>query len=548
MSRGGFKMKSYLTIREILKRRRFETAEVVAGEEGLYKLVKWVHVVEVIQIKKLLNGNELILTTGLGWKQNKELFISLLTQLIECNTSGLCIEMGTHTSVIPQEVIDIANEHHFPIILFHEEVPFVEITQDIHSLLINQHYEMISNLENYSQKLNKMLLEISHYEEILKFFQQYLDVQVVALFKENEINMIPEVPEKTRSLMLEKIKATQAKSDTSVARQPVQILGNQYAELVITTTEREINEFDLLILDRTTTALAQHLLRDLYVGEKRKTEETEWMTDWLEGQHNAEEIRQHLAYLDPELKLNGAVVCICKIDQVILSPRYDGTYFKLLFRTIFEQQGFYLFSTEIRQQMIFILGNKRVAKTWKERMVEAFNRLEKVEYSGKHNISTVSFGVGKFVSKLSDIHISYKTAKETLLLQDMLSKESKSYFYDDLHLYRIISLINRHTDMQEIVMEYLEPVMEYDKKYNGKLMVTLKTYLACNGSKQETAKKLFVVRQTLYHRIEKIEKLLGSNFMNPEKRLAIEIMILAYEYLMATEENSQFQYEIFHKK
>jgi purine catabolism regulator len=548
MSRGGFKMKSYLTIREILKRRRFETAEVVAGEAGLYRLVKWVHVVEVIQIKKLLNGNELILTTGLGWKENKELFISLLRQLIECNTSGLCIEMGTHTSVIPQEVIDIANEHQFPIILFHEEVPFVEITQDIHSLVINQHYQMISDLESYSQKLNKMLLEINHYEEILKFFQKYLDVQVVALFKENEINMIPEVSEKKRSRLLQKIKATHAKSDTSVARQPVQILGNQYAELVITTTEREINEFDILILDRTTTALAQHLLRDLYVGEKRKTKETEWMTDWLEGQHNVEDIRQHLAYLEPELKLNGAIVCICKVDPLISSPQNDTTYFKLLFRTIFEQQGFYLFCTEMRQQMIFILGNKRVAKTWKERMVEAFNRLEKVEYSGKHNISTVSFGVGKFVNKLSDIHISFKTAKETLLLQDMLSKESKSYFYDDLHLYRIISLINKHTDMQEIVMEYLEPVMEYDKKYNGKLMETLKTYLACNGSKQETAKKLFVVRQTLYHRIEKIEKLLGSNFMNPEKRLAIEIMILAHEYLMATEEKSQFQFEVFHKK
>jgi purine catabolism regulator len=539
---------SYLTIGDILKRRHFESAEVVAGEDGLYRNVKWVHVVEVIQIKKLLNGNELILTTGLGWKENKELFISLLTQLIECNTSGLCIEMGTHTTSIPQEVIDIANKHHFPVVLFHEEVPFVDITQDIHSLLINQHYQMISNLESYSQQLNKKLLEINHYEEILKFFQGYLAVQVVALFKENDINMIPELPVKKRSLLLQRIKDSQAKSDSSVARQAVQILGNQHAELVIVANDRAISEFDLLILDRTTTALAQHLLRDLYVGEKRKMEETEWMSDWLEGQHNAESIRQHLAYLEPELNLYGGIVCICKLDPMLPSSQRDSTYFKLLFRTIFEQHGFHPFTTEIRHHMIFILGNKRVTKTWKERMVEAFSRLEKVDYSGKHKVSAISFGVGKFVNKLSDIHISFKTAKETLLLQDMLSKESQSYFYDDLHLYRIISLINTHSDLQEIVMEYLEPVIEYDKKYNGKLIETLKTYLACNGSKQETAKKLFVVRQTLYHRIEKLEKLLGSNFMNPEKRLAIEIMILANEYLIATEENNQFHYDIIHKK
>jgi PucR family transcriptional regulator, purine catabolism regulatory protein len=73
------------------------------------------------------------------------------------------------------------------------------------------------------------------------------------------------------------------------------------------------------------------------------------------------------------------------------------------------------------------------------------------------------------------------------------------------------------------------------------LMETLKIYLACNGSKKETAKKLFVVRQTLYHRIQKLETLLGSDFMNPEKRLAIEFMIKAYEYLTPNEENQYVQ-------
>lgn len=61
-------------------------------------------------------------------------------------------------------------------------------------------------------------------------------------------------------------------------------------------------------------------------------------------------------------------------------------------------------------------------------------------------------------------------------------------------------------------------------------------YLACNGSKKETAERLFVVRQTLYHRIQKLQQLLGADFMKPEKRLAIELMIQAYEYLAASRE------------
>ncbi|GAE35242.1 PucR family transcriptional regulator [Halalkalibacter akibai] len=525
-----------ITITEILKRKHFEKAEVVAGTSGLHKNVKWVHVVEVIAIKKLLNGHELILTTGLGWKENKALFKSFLTQLIESNATGLCIEVSSHTSFIPQDIIDLANEHQFPIILFHEEVPFVQITQDIHSLLINHQYRLISDLENYSQNLNKKLLEVNNHKEILVFFQTFLNVQVVAFFDEETI-LLPELPTKERWNLIEKIKNNQQSSFKYMASQSVQVLENHFAELVILTEDREINEFDLLILDRTTTALAQHFLRDLYVEEKRRLEETEWMIDWLDGLHNNVEIKEHLSYLEPGLKLNGGVVCACKWQSTDHSTAttLDKTYFKLLFRTIFEQQGFYVFSIEVKHHIIFILGNQRPLKSWKQRVEEAFKRFEKVDYNQKLKAANISFGIGKFVKQLNEIHSSYKSAKETLLFQKMLTKDGQSYFYEDLHMYRIMSLLNKHSDLQEIVLEYLQPVIDYDNKFNGKLVETLKTYLACNGSKQETAKKLFVVRQTMYHRIEKLETLLGKDFMSSEKRLAIEFMLLAYEYLNTTE-------------
>ncbi len=88
------------------------------------------------RINELLKGNELILSTGVGWGEDSQSCLSFLQQLISCKASGLCIELGTYTSKIPQIVIDKANECDFPIILFHEEVPFVEITQDV-SLAFN---------------------------------------------------------------------------------------------------------------------------------------------------------------------------------------------------------------------------------------------------------------------------------------------------------------------------------------------------------------------------------------------------------------------------
>ena len=507
-------MNTSITIEEILTRRHFNQTDIIAGSSGIKRQVKWVHCMEVTQISHLLNGNELILTTGLGWKDCDSTFLSYLNQLIQCNAAGLCIEIGTRTMAIPQCAIDLADEHEFPIILFHQEVPFVEITQDIHSLIINKQYQMISNLENYSQQLNKNLLEIDHYESILKFLHNYLNVQVILIFNENDIASIPKIKKKITYQMLVEVNEEKRTLNKTVLRQPIQVLGENYAELLICSSDRELTDFDSLILDRTATALAQHLLRELYIEEKKMSEESKWLTNWIEGEYSDEAIRERLSYIDPKMQLDGGIVCICKQH-----PRYnkssaklDGTYFKIMFRTVFEQYGFQIFSMEIHQHLVFILGDNRSSEDWKGRVTSALDRIMKMDVSGRNRMSLLTIGFGKHVQKLSEIYKSYETARETLLLQDTLTEENRSFFYQDLHMYRMISLINKHGNLEETVHEYLGPVIEYDKRNNGELMPTLKTYLACNGSKQETSKQLFIVRQTLYHRLEKLERLLGAKF------------------------------------
>ncbi|MEH7391920.1 helix-turn-helix domain-containing protein, partial [Bacillus sp. JJ1474] len=92
-----------------------------------------------------------------------------------------------------------------------------------------------------------------------------------------------------------------------------------------------------------------------------------------------------------------------------------------------------------------------------------------------------------------------------------------------------------------LAKKYLKPLYDYDAKNNGQLIETLQAYLQCNCLKNETAKKLFIVRQTLYHRLSKIESLIGSDYMLPPKRLAVELMLLAtqYNFQIIDSENSK---------
>ncbi|CAH2713735.1 Purine catabolism regulatory protein [Neobacillus rhizosphaerae] len=522
-----------LTVADMLKRKHFDNAEVIAGEAGLHRPVKWVHVVEVTSIRNLLNGHELILSTGVAWKDNENLFVSMVKEFLENKVAGLCIEMGTYMSEVPCEVIEIANEHQFPIIVFQKEVPFVEITQDIHSAIINQQYQKISDLENYSQSLNKRLLTIETYEDILQFIFSALDLQIIFRLKNQKYEFVPEIGWNEQNAIIDLIEGVNTLSTDPIVSSPIFLFGQDYAELFIYSKDIPISEFDLLILDRTATALAQHLLRDLYVEEKKRVEEFEWLQGWLEGEHPLEDIHEYLAENGVKAKTNDAAVLITKLIPFKEKSSQDGTYLKLLFRSVFEQNGFTVFFVEKRNEITFILLNNRTKKNLKERIKKAIESIQDSEFIRKQSSVKLIIAAGKFIHSLRDVHKSYQTAKETLRIQQKMTNKQIYHFYEDLHLYRLISQMSKHTDLQELASEYLQPVIQYDQKYNGKLLETLKAYLESNGSKQETSTKLFIVRQTLYHRLQKLENLLGEDFMEHEKRVAIEFMLLVHDYLSA---------------
>ncbi|MNR12739.1 Purine catabolism regulatory protein [compost metagenome] len=85
--------------------------------------------------------------------------------------------------------------------------------------------------------------------------------------------------------------------------------------------------------------------------------------------------------------------------------------------------------------------------------------------------------------------------------------------------------------MESFIRSYLGPIIDHDRLKGSELLRTLKVYLDHDGSKQIAAQQLFIVRQSLYYRLDKIEELLGADYMQPERRLALQVGIRAYQLL-----------------
>src|SRR6185437_4027846 len=138
-----------------------------------------------------------------------------------------------------------------------------------------------------------------------------------------------------------------------------------------------------------------------------------------------------------------------------------------------------------------------------------------------------SIGVGRQYQLLSDAHNGYREAQLALNYRTL----SSSVFYEELGIYRLLLLIQQNQETANFIEDYLSPLIEYDKKYGTEMLLTLTKYFECERSKQLTAQNLDIVRQTLYHRLEKIKLIVDLDFDMPENRLNVEIALKAYQLL-----------------
>ena len=499
-----------ITVKEVLNRKYFESAKVVAGQSGLNHAIKWIHILEVIDVKQLITGNELILTTGVILKDNEQGFLNFVQQLSDLEVAGLCIELGMYIQVVPESVVNLANSLDFPLIVFQEIVPFIGITQDLHTAIIHQQYDILRQLEDYSQKINNYVLKVNDKAKILQYMQKYLNVNTY--FEVNKGTSLA-IPDKKIENYKDFINSLNSKNKASLE---MTLFDQVYGTVHIYSEKREITELDLLILDRTVVTLSQFVLRDLYIEEKLESENRKFFEKWLEGKNSDDEMRYFIEESDQKLKQNGWMVMIHQMRRKNIIK--DLTNYKINLRQALQKEGFYTFIVEQSQYLIFILNDLGPEDTYKERMKRAMNEL-----INQYRLDTL-IAVGKYVSHYNELKESYQTAQETLQIR--MTNMELSYFYDELLLYHMVKVLQNNNSFMQAAKEKIEKLSQYDSKHNTNLIQTLDIYFQCNGLKKETAEKLFIVRQTLYHRLEKVEQIIGNDFMNYENRLCIELMLL----------------------
>src|SRR5579884_3741013 len=143
--------------------------EVVAGERHLERPVRWVHVSELPDIAGMLQGGELVLTTGIALPDHRDGLAGYAAGLAEVGAAGLVVEFGRrYFDVLPRPLVRAAEQYGLPLVALRREVPFVRVTEAVHALVVNAQLEELRASEEVHQTFNELAVEGAEPGEVLR--------------------------------------------------------------------------------------------------------------------------------------------------------------------------------------------------------------------------------------------------------------------------------------------------------------------------------------------------------------------------------------------
>lgn len=159
--------------------------------------------------------------------------------------------------------------------------------------------------------------------------------------------------------------------------------------------------------------------------------------------------------------------------------------------------------------------------------------MEKVAHQIADTISSefyakVSVGIGTAVSNIKDLATSYKEAQIALEVVKVFDTEKNIISYENLGIGRLIYQLP--TTLCEM---FLQEVFKKGslESLDRETLMTIQSFFENNLNVSETARKLFVHRNTLVYRLEKIRKLTGLDLREFEHAITFKVALMVQKYL-----------------
>lgn len=160
---------------------------------------------------------------------------------------------------------------------------------------------------------------------------------------------------------------------------------------------------------------------------------------------------------------------------------------------------------------------------------EIYDLMTKIKDKLEEEDIDLIISIGEKVQDIKQLNKSYKKAREVINYSNIFKFEDKIINYKKLGLTKLIYGI-KETICEEFLKENVKK-KDFLEQLDNELLHTMKVFLDNNLNISETARELFIHRNTLLYRIQTIKSKTGFDIRNYNEAVLLELSIMTKRYL-----------------
>ncbi|BBC37629.1 Transcriptional regulator [Streptomyces graminofaciens] len=513
--------------------------EVLAGSDRLNRTVRWVHAGEVPHIASLLKGGELLLTTGYGLGTRPADQRAFVRTLAERGIAALVIELGPRFARLPSALVDTARSAGLPLVQLHREVPFVTVTEEVHTEIVNGHYALLQRAEEVHRRCTEALLGGGGVPQVLGILADFSGNPVFLETADGRLLYAAGAgPAAADPLQVWEGLRGQHKDEPPAGTTIVDVpgggpgTGSVRARLILLPVNTPVAPVHRIAAERAASILAVVLMQARQEEELAARGRGDFLTDLADGRIAAEDAPAQARVLGFKPGDGPLLPVVMRLADG-LSP---GGGWAVLARAVAEELAsvgvpVLLGVRPVEGRVPLLLGlrteSERAAVA--DRVAVALRagveRAGMLRPGGRPPVVVIG-AAGGWAAVSAGLRHAAETATAAQGLADRPWYDARRLDID-LLLWRL----RDHPDLAAFVDRAIGPLRDHDNRAKPPLLPTLETYLAHAGRKAETARELHLNRQTLYNRLARIGELLGMDLDDPQTVLALSLALRARRHV-----------------
>jgi PucR family transcriptional regulator, purine catabolism regulatory protein len=532
-----------ITVEDIRKQALPLGTRVIAGDGHLGQSVTWATVIypeNKSAIKALQRGELALLSSPEGNGQRQLTDVDVVRMAADMNASGVVLCEAASPAAIAE-----ANAFSIPLLLLPSGSRIRMVEKSIVSLLVDkkgqierratQIYKQLTQISSRNEGMAALINEIARLTNKAVVVQdkrmniidsaeqpQFIGVwEEIDNFLRSSSNLPTEVQDRMRVSELDNPVLMQSLPVPGVARLICPIITKNVGRgyLSIIGRDTELDDIDTLVTEHGAAACALEMAKAKAISETEKRLRGTFLDRLLLGDVSQQEAMRQGERFDHDMQAVHVAIVMAWQGEKIFSNRRLETLINSIVHGQHEQALVWQ-RDQVNELVVFHASPPDNPIDTALKLAHACAQEAHRQYPG----ARIAVGVGQAAKDIPAWRNSYRDAVQALELARRLNTDDPLYI-GDLGVYQLILSLNDREKLTDFCDRTLGALVKYDRDQNADLIKTLEAFFQCHGNLSQTAETLFVHRNTLLYRMNRINDIAQIDLDRPEIRLALHLAL-----------------------